>query len=610
MKIKKITVFDKECYDSLVSGNQETNCFASDVARLSHITTSQEGFGTYYIKSNAKKKEILTHNNHKLSSIFSAIDLGYRLCISFDDIEDFDINHLNELKLEYPLFTVEGPFGKIIDYLMQTKSELILKTGRKHFVDGNYLDEYSLYDQRFVAYTYKANTTLYPSSIILSDGTSVSNNNTVYLSINPIPFVIDTKRRALYSNVIIQAKNVNARSHIDQCKNFESKINKEFLQSINDEFEHSETRMLFDGISEDESNRYSFDFSNLTEEEIVEICVNCNIAVFLHGKTGTGKTDRMKALDPDLEKIDFGCTREDGFVGIFAKDAQAKELSYYQPYWYKNLVKKCNDEPDKLHILFLDELTNANKDIQKLAFEVTLSKTLTNNGYRLQLPENSAVVAAGNEANESRSATQLSEPLFSRLAHVYIDTNSEEWLEWAQNRNKNAKVLTYKVKEIPSEIHPAILDFIKAYGDSVLRSKYNGKTPNADPRKWELASRALYECNNPNVLRAFIGQELTENFIEFAKLNFITLNDVLTDNWTVNDIPEDTTQRNFLVNTLILVDDENVDKVREFIKHLGSEYLARFDYEWSKDNIQRIVKIYSKPDNPFVRGLTNEHRQY
>ncbi len=317
----------------------------------------------------------------------------------------------------------------------------------------------------------------------------------------------------------------------------------------------------------------------------------------------------MLTLDRNLELIDFGCTSSDGFTGIVAKDFNSRELFLYEPYWYKSLCKKCEAEPEKLHILFLEELTNAKSDIQKVAFEVTLNKTLTNSGFRLKLPENAVVCAAGNEASESRSANSLSEPLFGRFAHVYIDTDSENWLKWALKRKKTGKELLYKKQEEIDTIHPAIIDFIRVNGDNVLRTQYDGINPNADPRKWTLASKALYKSNNPNVLRAFVGEEVTKSFIKFCKMNLITIDDVLNDRCKVESVPFDPSLRWYTTICLSTVDDENVDKVRQFVSGLGKEFLAVFDYEWSKDNDARIMKLYTQTDRQLVKRLIpNENR--
>ncbi len=77
--------------------------------------------------------------------------------------------------------------------------------------------------------------------------------------------------------------------------------------------------------------------------------------------------------------------------------------------------------------------------------------------------------------------------MFGRFAHVYINTDSEEWLKWALKREKDGKQLLYKGQQKIDGIHPAIVDYIRVNGDNVLKTQYDGVTPNADPRKWALA---------------------------------------------------------------------------------------------------------------------------
>ena len=48
---------------------------------------------------------------------------------------------------------------------------------------------------------------------------------------------------------------------------------------------------------------------------------------------------------------------------------------------------------------------------------------------------------------------------------------------------------------------------------------------------------------------------------------------------------------------------EHVDKVREFVKLLGNELLAVFDYEWSKDSDERIIKLYNDQAHGYQKRL-------
>lgn len=619
MRIKRLRILKED--DTKSETMLETikqmggQCFCSDLARITDAQYNQaNGFGEYWIDGQhvvTKKNKSFTNNmnyinsNGAPSSTFKTDYIsGVRIAFSFDDIEDLDINELENLNLEYPLTVIGGRVGETINKLLNQKSKLIITTGRQHFVDGKYYREYEAFGIRFIR---KTNTNY---SKMLSDGTTCDPKTDVYLRVESVPLIIDEQARLVYSAVILFGASFDKMGRKFEDSDLNSYLNKEFLNSINDELEHAEPALLNNGDDKKNNhNRYGFDFSELTEEEIIEICINSNVAVFLHGKTGVGKTERMLALDRNLELIDFGCTSSDGFTGIIAKDFNSKELFLYEPYWYKSLCKKCEEEPDKIHILFLEELPNAKSDVQKVAFEVTLNKTLTNSGFRLKLPKNAVVCAAGNEASESRSANALSEPLFGRFAHVYIDTDSEEWLKWALKRKKEGKQLIYKEPQENKGIHPAIIDFIRVNGDNALRTPYDGVHPNADPRKWALASKALYQSNNPNVLRAFVGESLTQNFIEFCKTNLITIEDVLNDRYRIEDVPFDSSLRWYTTICLSTVDDDNVDKVREFVGKLGKEYLAVFDYEWSKDNEQRIMRLYNQSNETFrIRFVPNGNK--
>lgn len=612
MRIKKIGILAEEYLknEKLLKTLKQigVQCYCTDLARLTEVPYDQStGFGAYWFDGehvSTKKNKIISNyatyvdNGGELTFVNRTnFKAGVRVAFSFDDIEDLDLNELEKMNFEYPLTVIGGRVGEMFDKLFESKSKLIMTTGRKHFVDGKEYREYEAFGIRFIRKRCKTQPKL------LSDGTFSKKDEDAYLRVESIPLTIDEEERLVYSTVILFGAELDSKGKKFENSDLYRELNGEFLTSINDEFEHTQPMLLFSGDTKDDCNRYDFKFNPLTEEDIIEICINSNIAVFIHGETGVGKTERMVSFDRNLELVDFGCTSSDGFTGIIAKDFNSKELFLYEPYWYKSLCAKCEAEPDKIHILFLEELPNARSDVQKVAFEVTLNKTLTNSGFRLKLPENAVVCAAGNEASESKSATALSEPLFGRFAHVYVETNSNDWLKWALNRKKEGRQLLYKKHEDNNTIHPAIVDYVRVNGDKVLRTQYNGVTPNADPRKWALASQALYECNNPNVLRAFIGEELTQDFIKFCKMRLITVEDVLNDRCKVEDVALDSSLRWYTTICLSTVDDENVDKVREFVAGLGKEFLAVFDYEWSKDNDGRIMKLYNQSNKTLVKRL-------
>ena len=47
-----------------------------------------------------------------------------------------------------------------------------------------------------------------------------------------------------------------------------------------------------------------------------------------------------------------------------------------KPTWLKKLEEKCEKEPDRFHIVFLDEITNALPSIQGIVFNIVLDNKI------------------------------------------------------------------------------------------------------------------------------------------------------------------------------------------------------------------------------------------
>ena len=158
-----------------------------------------------------------------------------------------------------------------------------------------------------------------------------------------------------------------------------------------------------------------------------------NVSVFLHGRRSEGKSARVKQFDPDCEIIYLRNATPDSLNGKSVYNSETGEMIDVPPTWYKKICKKCEDEPNKIHIIFFDEITNALPSIQGMAFNIILDGEI--NGI-WKLPKNARIVAAGNDLNDSLAANTMAEPLFNRFAHVYINTTVDSWLKWASTSNE------------------------------------------------------------------------------------------------------------------------------------------------------------------------------
>ncbi|UKI26801.1 MAG: hypothetical protein L6V91_08720 [Bacilli bacterium] len=315
-------------------------------------------------------------------------------------------------------------------------------------------------------------------------------------------------------------------------------------------------------------------FERVSEEDIIKAAIESGVAVFLHGPSSEGKSARVKQIDHDCEIIYLRNATPESLNGKSVYNGSTGKMIDIKPSWLKKIEEKCEKEPDRLHVVFFDEITNALPSIQGIAFNIVLDREV--NGI-WKLPDNARIVAAGNDMKDSLAANQLAEPLFNRFAHVYIKTTTSSWLKWASENN----------------IHPAIYAYIAFKGEKALRSEYNGEKPNADPRKWEMASKMLYKAGNPKMLRSLVGEDITKEFVAFCNQKVITLEDVLDDNYTEIDIQALNTAEKYATTIgLIQVDEDNLVKVRSFIlSELGEEYCSLFDLQWCHGDERRLELI-------------------
>ena len=364
----------------------------------------------------------------------------------------------------------------------------------------------------------------------------------------------------------------NQPTQVTQQNSSTQDVKVEDTQAIENKSEYDEVKQVELQV-EKRKNPYDLNFNKVSEEDIIKGAVESGVAVFLHGPSSEGKSARVKQIDPTCEIIYLRNATPESLNGKSVYNQQTGEMIDVPPTWLKKLQEKCSNEPDRYHIVFFDEITNALPSIQGIAFNIVLDREV--NGI-WKLPENARIVAAGNDMKDSLAANQLAEPLFNRFAHVYIKTTTESWLNWASEYN----------------IHPAIYTFIAYTKGEVLRSGYNGEKPNADPRKWEMASKMLYSTRNPEMLRALVGEDITKEFVAFCNQEVITLNDVINENYNYRDIEVlNTAERYATIIGLTQVDEENLEKVRDFAISLGAEFGAIFDSLWVHGDESRLEKL-------------------
>ena len=489
---------------------------------------------------------------------------------------------------EYPQYAVDTRLARTLD--SEYSAGRLKKTGKTYTTDSRLWNansesfkarehhEYEYDGKKYVKVKY-----VDTDSCKLSNGESYQNGDEVWVEVAPIKWLVDEKSRLMLSKTCL-ASGIRFCNDGQYRGDFERSemymfLNTYFAKDITPTVVHEMTPEEKAQYEEDRKqaekrrNPYGLKFGQVSEEEIIKGAIESGVAVFLHGPSSEGKSARVKQIDPTCEIIYLRNATPESLNGKSVYNASTGEMIDVKPSWLKKLEEKCEKEPDRFHIVFLDEITNALPSIQGIAFNIVLDREV--NGI-WKLPKNARIVASGNDMKDSLAANQLAEPLFNRFAHVYIKTTTEGWLKWASEHN----------------IHPAIYSYIAYKKGKTLRSKYDGEKPNADPRKWEMASKMLYATGSPEMLRALVGEDITGEFVAFCNQQVITLDDVLNGNYTDRDIQAlNTAERYATTMGLSQVDDNNLEKVRDFTLRLGAEFGAIFDALWTHGDESKLEKL-------------------
>ena len=373
----------------------------------------------------------------------------------------------------------------------------------------------------------------------LSDGSIVAEGDAAFLELRPLRWLYDAGRGLLVSCQALLGGLAREQA--------EEYLRGDFLRDLRED----EEAALPDSAP--------YRVENHDELSLIRAYVEADIPVFLHGLSGDGKSDRVRQIDPQVLDIELVNENPETINGRAIYNEAKDEIVDIKPVWLVKLERLCAD--GELHILFFDELTNATKQTQSVIFKIVLERFVNN---RWPLPKNARIVAAGNDRSESSASHDLAEPLFGRFAHIYIRTTVENWMPWA----------------LRQRINPYVLEFL-ANNDLYLRTPYTGTEGHADPRRWEMVSKALDSSGNDfSLLAPIVGRDTAEAFIRFFKARQEIR---AMGEYSDEEIARLGVARRYqLAQQCLAWAAGRPKEARGLVERLGPEYLAWFDYVLSR----------------------------
>ena len=354
----------------------------------------------------------------------------------------------------------------------------------------------------------------------------------------------------------------------------------QFKDSTRDSLAHSAAKLKKRII---ESIYHVEEEKNVTD--ILRRNVERRMSTMLWGPSGVGKSARVFEVDPTATMLILkGSMLPEEVVG--GKEPNGEPGKIYPPHWYTVLKEKCEKEPDRMHILFIDEFTNVKDNIKNLVWEVIGNRTV--NGHEeWTLPDNCAVVVAGNRPEESTAVTidtaggVMPAPLHNRIdSMLEIPFDLEEWQKWALETNPQTGKL---------RIHPIVYSFCVAHADKVMFSEFNPEAitkPFLTPRKWERLSDAIYACEKDDPLRhlgpitlaSIIGDgEIGRAFQEHYDRLPMDMDKITYGKYTEEDFPS-IEDKLYALGMVIAKYDGDEEAAKDFVATcLGDEYSSIYE---------------------------------
>lgn len=166
--------------------------------------------------------------------------------------------------------------------------------------------------------------------------------------------------------------------------------------------------------------------------------------VFIWGPPGIGKSDVVNSLITDaiaagntakLYDLRLSMCEPTDIMGIPYFDSNSGTMRWAPP----ALLPNAKDKDLDLVILFLDEMNGAAPAVQAAAYQLILNRRVG----EYVLPDNVAVVAAGNRETDKGVTYRMPKPLSNRFIHFEVRVHFEDWLEWATSNGVVADVVGY-----------------------------------------------------------------------------------------------------------------------------------------------------------------------
>jgi len=291
----------------------------------------------------------------------------------------------------------------------------------------------------------------------------------------------------------------------------------------------------------------------------LEIITQAGLVPMITGSPGTSKSAIVAKFSKDygLKLIDcrLGTMMPEDLNGLPMREGKKATFAPF------DLFPVEGDPLPKGYqgwLIFFDEITSAMKPTQAAAYKIILDKMVGS----LKLHENVVMVAAGNKMTDKAVVNAMSTALQSRMIHLELEPNVDDWTEHALKSGFDQRVIAY-VNEMPSRL--------MNFKPEVAGTEKNFPCP----RTLEFLSRLVKgrDVTEKNLGRfaGCIGQGAAIEFITFCKLygTLPKVSDIIADPVKTN-IPNEASAKYAVMFMLVEhADAKSIDPILVYMKRFG-----------------------------------------
>jgi hypothetical protein len=216
---------------------------------------------------------------------------------------------------------------------------------------------------------------------------------------------------------------------------------------------------------------------------------------FIWGAPGTGKSSIVRAIADaaQLPVIDLRASLLDP-TDLRGIPSIADGLATWCP---PAFLPQSDSAPG---VLFLDEINAAPPMVQASLYQLVLDRRVG----EYVLPPGWWIVAAGNRQQDRAVTFRMSSALANRFVHLELETDVQDWREWAIRRNLDPLVVSF------IGVRPALL--IQEPGESPAYPT---------PRSWEMLSDVIRTFGGhkacADLIPGIVGEAAAIEFSAFVK---------------------------------------------------------------------------------------------